>query len=50
MSNNNGSESCLKSILLAPFRFIWWLLKAVIWGIVFAITFGAVSDWWDSRK
>jgi len=46
----NDNESCLVQILLAPFRLVWWILKIVIGAAIFAITFGAVSDWWDNRN
>ena len=47
---NNNNESCITSILLAPFRLVWWILKIVISAVIFAITFGYVSDLWDNRN
>ncbi len=42
-------EGCLKKILLAPFRFLWWLIKFILKNALIILTFGIANGWFDDK-
>lgn len=43
-------EGCLKKMIKAPFRFLWWLIKFLLKTILVILTLGIANGWFKDDK